>query len=181
MADANQAWRVDDGIRVARTTRDLDYIVEQPCQTYGECYPVRRHVAQPIKLDECITDIHMAYRIAEDHGAEICCLKISNLRGLSKVREVRDYLVDKRIPLVSEDTSGREITTAVVAHFAASTPAEFLVNSTDLHNYKPRHTGIPAPRTGDGELYASDTFGFGVEPGYNSPGSPVTTYGSQTS
>lgn len=84
MADANQDWRVDDAIRVARATRDLDYIFEQTCQTYGECYQVRRHVAQPMKLYECVTDIHMAYRIAEDHRAEICCLKISNLGGLSK-------------------------------------------------------------------------------------------------
>ena len=179
MADANQGWRVDNAIRVARATRDLDYIFEQPCQTYEECQQVRRHVAQPMKLDECVTDMRMAHRIVEDHGAEICCLKISNLGGLSKARKVRDYLVDNRIPVVSEDTWGGEITTAVVAHFAASTPTEFLVNSTALHNYNTRHTGTPAPRTCDGKLYASDTPGLGVEPDYDSLGPPVATYGTQ--
>ena len=84
MADANQGWRVDNAIRVARATRDLDFILEQPCRTYEECQQVRRVAEQPMKLDECITGIHMAQRIVADRGAEICCLKISNLGGLSK-------------------------------------------------------------------------------------------------
>ena len=44
MADANQGWRVDDALRVARATRDLDYIFEQPCVTYEECQQVRRRI-----------------------------------------------------------------------------------------------------------------------------------------
>ena len=82
MADANQGWRVDNAIRVARATQDLDFILEQPCQTYEECQQVRRHVAQPMKLDECVTGILAAQRIVHDKGAEICCLKISNMGGL---------------------------------------------------------------------------------------------------
>ena len=84
LADANQGWRIDNAIRVARATRDLDYIFEQPCRTYEECQQVRPHVAQPMKLDECVTDMLTAQRIVQDRGAEICCLKISNLGGLAK-------------------------------------------------------------------------------------------------
>lgn len=177
MADANQGWRVDDAIRVANATRDLDYILEQPCHTYEECQQVRRHANQPMKLDECITGMRIAHRIVADRGAEICCLKISNLGGLSKARRVRDYLVDHRIPVVSEDTWGGEITTAAVAHFAASTPAEYLVGSTDLHNYNTRSTGRPPPLTRNGKLYASDLPGLGVEPDFESLGAPVADYG----
>ena len=103
MADANQGWRVDNAIRVARATRDLDFILEQPCKTYEECQQVRRVAEQPMKLDECVTGMAAAQRIAADRGAEICCLKISNLGGLSKARRVRDFLVENRIPVVSED------------------------------------------------------------------------------
>ncbi len=142
-ADANQGWHVDEAIRVARATRDLDYVLEQPCMTYAECQQVRRRTDLPMKLDECITGIHAAQRVVGDHGAEICCLKISNLGGLSKARRVRDYLIDNRIPVVAEDSWGGEIATATVAHFATSTPEEFLVNSTDLHNYNTRSTGTP--------------------------------------
>ncbi|MES0826141.1 mandelate racemase/muconate lactonizing enzyme family protein [Ruegeria sp. SCP11] len=176
MADANQGWRVDNAIRVARATGDLDFILEQPCRTYEECQQVRRVAEQPMKLDECVTGIHMAQRIVADRGAEICCLKISNLGGISKARRVRDYLVDNRIPVVSEDTWGGEITTSVVAHFAASTPPEYLQNTTDLMNYNTRSTGIGGPVSRNGKLYAPDTPGLGVTPDFESLGAPVAEY-----
>ncbi len=176
MADANQGWRVDNAIRVARATRDLDFILEQPCRTYEECQQVRRVAEQPMKLDECLTGIHMAQRIVADRGAEICCLKISNLGGLSKARRVRDYLVDNRIPVVSEDTWGGEITSSVLAHFAASTPAEYLQNTTDLMNYNTRSTGIGGPASRDGKLYASDRPGLGVTPDFESLGAPIEEF-----
>ncbi len=177
MADANQGWRVDNAIRVARATKDLDFILEQPCKTYEECQQVRRVATQPMKLDECVTGTHAAQRIVADHGAEMCCLKISNLGGLSKARRVRDYLIENRIPVVSEDTWGGEITSAAVAHFAASTPEEFLINSTDLMNYNTRSTGIGGPKTSSGKLYATDTPGLGVVPDFDSLGTPVALYG----
>ena len=68
MADANQGWRVDNAIRVARATADLDFILEQPCRTYEECQQVRRVAQQPMKLDECLTDMRMAQRIVADQG-----------------------------------------------------------------------------------------------------------------
>ena len=178
MADANQGWRVDNAIRVARATKDLDYILEQPCRTYDECRQVRRVADQPMKLDECVTGIDVARRIATDRSAEICCLKISNLGGLSKARRVRDFLIDHGIPVVSEDTWGGEIASAAVAHFAVSTPPEYLQNTTDLMNYNTRSTGVGGAWTNDGKLYAPDTPGLGVTPDLDSLGQPVADYGA---
>jgi len=176
MADANQGWRVDNAIRVARATKDLDYILEQPCRTYEECQQVRRVAEQPMKLDECITGMTEAQRIVADRGAEICCLKISNLGGLSKARRVRDYLIENRMPVVAEDTWGGEITSAAVAHFAASTPAEYLQNTTDLMNYNTASTGVGGPVARDGHLYATDSPGLGVLPDFDSLGVQVAEY-----
>ena len=176
MADANQGWRVDNAIRVARATADLDYILEQPCRTYEECQQVRRVAQQPMKLDECITGMAAAQRVVADKGAEICCLKLSNLGGLSKARRVRDFLVDNRLPVVSEDTWGGEITTAAVAHFAASTPEEYLQNTTDLMNYNTRSTGIGGAYARDGKLYAPDGRGLGVSPDFESLGPAVAEW-----
>ncbi len=176
MADANQGWRVDNAIRVARATRDLDFILEQPCQSYEECQQVRRVAEQPMKLDECVTGLRAAHKIVEDRGADLVCLKISNLGGLSKARRVRDYLVDNRIPVVAEDTWGGEIATAALAHFAASTPSEYLQNTTDLHHYNTRSTGKPGPETADGCLIAPDTPGLGVTPDFDGLGKPVAEY-----
>lgn len=129
-----------------------------------------------MKLDECITDMRMAHRVVEDKGAEVVCLKISKQGGLSKARKIRDYLVENRIPVVSEDSWGGEICTATVLHFAVSTPEEFLVNTTDLHNYNTVRTGTPAPVREDGCLLPSDTPGLGVEPDFESLGAPVAVY-----
>lgn len=175
-ADANQGWHVDEALRVAQATRDLDYVMEQPCQTYEECLQVRRRIDIPMKLDECLTGLDMLQRVVADRSAEIVCLKISNLGGLSRARLARDYLVANRIPVVCEDTWGGEITSATLAQFAASTPAEFLVNTTDLHNYNVESTGKPAPRTENGRLYAADEPGLGVEPDFESLGDPVAVY-----
>ncbi len=175
-ADANQGWRVDQALRVARATRHLDYIMEQPCHTYDECLQVRRRVDLPMKLDECITDFKTAQRVVNDRAAEIICLKISKQGGLSKTRRMRDYFIDHGIPVVSEDTWGGEITTAAVAHLAASTPKEMLINSTDLHHYNTASTGKPGPPTKDGKLYVSDAPGLGVEPDFESLGTAVAVY-----
>ncbi|TCL10151.1 L-alanine-DL-glutamate epimerase-like enolase superfamily enzyme [Shimia isoporae] len=180
MADANQGWRVDNAIRVARATCDLDYILEQPCRTYEECQQVRRVATQPMKLDECLTGMHVAQRIVADRGAEVCCLKLSNLGGLTKARRVRDYLVENRIPVVAEDTWGGEISSSVVAHFAASTPPEYLQNTTDLMNYNTRSTGIGGPVARDGKLYAPDLPGLGVDPDFDSLGTAVATFETPT-
>ena len=177
MADANQGWRVDNAIRVARATNDLDFILEQPCKTYEECQQVRRIADQPMKLDECVTGIAAAQRIVADRGAEICCLKISNLGGISKARRVRDYLIDNRIAVVAEDTWGGEIASTTLAHFAASTPEEYLQNSTDLMNYNTRSTGIGGAWAEGGKLYAPDAPGLGVTPDFESLGAPVAVYG----
>ncbi|WP_282158330.1 mandelate racemase/muconate lactonizing enzyme family protein [Shimia thalassica] len=176
MADANQGWRVDNAIRVARATADLDYILEQPCKTYEECQQVRRVAQQPMKLDECVTGMAAAQRIVTDRGAEICCLKISNLGGLSKARRVRDFLVENRIPVVAEDTWGGEIASTTLAHFAASTPADFLQNTTDLMNYNTRSTGVGGAWAEGGKLYAPNAPGLGVTPDFDSLGAPVAEY-----
>ncbi|MEM7074583.1 MAG: mandelate racemase/muconate lactonizing enzyme family protein [Pseudomonadota bacterium] len=176
MADANQGWRADDAIRVARATADLDFILEQPCHSYDECQRVRRVAQQPMKLDECVTGLDMAQRIVAERGADLVCLKISNLGGLSKARRIRDFLVANRMPVVAEDTWGGEIVTAALSHLAATTPPEFLQNTTDLMHYNTRSTGNGGARVADGKLFAPDAPGLGVTPDFESLGDPVADY-----
>ena len=177
-ADANQGWTIEEAVNVVRAVNDLDVMIEQPCRTYEECQHVRAHCSLPMKLDECVTDMAVAQRIVADKAAEVVCLKISNLGGLSKARRVRDFLVSNGLSVVAEDTWGGQVTTAAVAHFAASTPAELLYNTTDLHNYNLENTGFPGPETKDGKLFASDAPGLGVEPDFESLGDPTQIFRS---
>jgi L-alanine-DL-glutamate epimerase-like enolase superfamily enzyme len=175
-ADANMGWTVDEAVKVVRAVRDTGLMIEQPCATYEECLHVRSRSELPTKLDECVTGIDVAERIVHDRSAEVVCLKISNLGGLTKARRVRDYLIEHGLSVVSEDTWGGEITTAAVAHFAASTPPELLYNTTDLHNYDTVTSGTPGPRTAAGRLYAGEAPGLGVEPNLTALGQPVAVY-----
>lgn len=180
IADANQGWRVDHALRVGRATKHLDYVMEQPCKTYDECQQIRRAIDLPMELDECVTDMRVAHKIVADHGADIVCLKISNVGGLSKAKRIRDFLVNHRYPVVCEDTWGAQIATAALSHLAASTPSEFLFNTTDLENYVTLPTGISQHRIENGKFFAPDVPGLGVEPDFNSLGDPVAVYGDAT-
>ena len=86
---------------------------------------------------------------------------------------MRDFFVENRIPVVAEDTWGGEIASTALAHFAASTPPEYLQNTTDLMNYNTRSTGTGGAWTEGGKLYAPDTPGLGVTPDFESLGPPV--------
>ena len=175
-ADANRGWTVREAVQVVREVRDTGVMIEQPCTSYEECLHVRSRCDLPMKLDECITDLKMAGRLVADRAAEVVCLKISNLGGLTKARRVRDFLVEHGLSVVCEDTWGGEITTAAVSHFAASCPESYLYNTTDLHNYNTTSTGEPPPEVRDGKLFASTRPGLGVTPLASALGEPLAEY-----
>ncbi len=175
-ADANTGWTVDDAVRVARATADLDYVFEQPCLTYDECLQVRQRTTLPMKLDECMTDLRSVERAVADGAAEVICLKVHKHGGISRTRRIRDYLVEHRVPMVVEDAWGGEIVTAAHSHLVASTPAELLVSTTDLHHYVEEPTGIGGATTSGGRLLAPDGPGLGVEPDLDSLGGPVAVF-----
>ena len=175
-ADANTGWTIQQAVQVTRAVRDTGIMIEQPCMTYEECLHVRSRSDLPMKLDECITGLDMAERAVKDQACEVICLKVSNQGGLTKARRVRDYLVHHGISVAIEDTWGGEITTAALAHLAASTQPSHLYSTTDLCNYNTVRTGTPSPRTENGKLYVSDAPGLGVEPDPDTIGEPLAVY-----
>ncbi len=175
-ADANCRWTLHDALRVVRAVDDLDIMIEQPCLTYEECLHVRSRTNLSMKLDELVTDLSIAERMTRDLIADVACVKMSRVGGLTKARRIRDYLVDHGIKVVTECMMGGEVVSAAVSHFAASTPPELLFNTTDLHSYHTEPTGTPAPPTSDGRMYCHDTPGLGVEPDFDSLGDPVAVF-----
>ncbi len=175
-ADANCRWTLQDAMKVVNAVADLDVMIEQPCLTYEECQQVRSHSSQTMKLDELVTDMTMAERIVRDGAADVACVKMARIGGLTKASKIRDFFVEHGIKVVTECMMGGEIVSAAVSHFAASTPADLLFNTTDLHAYNTQSTGTPPPPTKNGLLYCHDTPGLGVEPDYDSLGDPVAVF-----
>ena len=175
-ADANCRWTLHDALKVVRAVEDLGIMIEQPCLSYQECLHVRARTKLSMKLDELVTDQFMAERLTQDMIADVACVKMARIGGLTKARRIRDYLVGHGIKVVPECMMGGEIVSAAVSHFAASTPAELLFNTADLHAYHTEPTGTQAPPTSNGRLYCHDTPGLGVEPDFESLGDPVAVF-----
>ena len=56
-ADANGAWNVDEAVRFAAATHDLDYRLEQPCMDHDANVQVSCHTGRPLVLDEAIKSV----------------------------------------------------------------------------------------------------------------------------
>ncbi len=175
-ADANCRWTLPEAMKVARAIEDLDVMIEQPCLSFEDCMHVRANTKLPMKLDELVTDQFIAERIIRDKAADVACVKMARIGGLTKARRIRDTFVDHGMKVVTECMMGGEIVSAAVSHFAASTPAELLFNTADLHVYNMQSTGTPAPPSSDGRLHCHGTPGLGVEPDFESLGDAVAVY-----
>lgn len=176
LADGNTGWRRDEALSVAVATRDLDYIFEQPCERYSDCLSVRRRTGHTFKLDETLETIDDATRSLQDDAMDVACIKISKHGGLTKARLVRDLCAAKGIPMTVEDIWGADIVTAALAHLAASTPADCLLNTTDLQSYNTMRIADGAPEVVEGQLTVSDRPGLGVTPRDDVLGEPLATY-----
>ncbi len=176
LCDANTGWRRDEALRVAQGTSDLDYIYEQPCELYSDCLSVRRRATQLFKLDESLQTEADLLQALEDDAMDVACIKISKMGGLSRSRLARDLCAASGIPMTVEDVWGGDIVTAALAHLAVSTRPEFLLNTTDLHNYQTTHFADGAPHVKSGKLLVGDAPGLGVEPDEQRLGAPCATY-----
>lgn len=175
-ADANCRWTLPEEMKVAQAIEDLEVMIEQPCLTYEDCLHMRANTSLSMKLDELVTDQFIAEQIIRDRAADVACVKMARIGGLTKARRIRDVFIEQGVKVVTECMMGGEIISMAVAHFAASTPSELLFNTTDLHAYNTEPTGSPAPPISNGRLYCHDTPGLGVEPDFESLGDPIAVY-----
>jgi L-alanine-DL-glutamate epimerase-like enolase superfamily enzyme len=164
VADANTGWLMHQATRVVDAVRDVDVYIEQPCPSYEECRAIRERTNRPFILDEVIDGVPMVLRAAQDRAADVINLKISQVGGLTKARQIRDLCVSLGLAMIIEDTWGGDIVTAAISHLAHSTPPEFLFAATDFNSYVTRPIAIGAPKRRDGTLAASSAPGLGVTP-----------------
>ena len=115
-------------------------------------------------------------RARNDEALDVAAIKIAKSGGLTKARLARDFWAALGIPMTVEDVWGGEIVTAALAHLAASTPPDALLNTTDLHNYNTVHFASGAPEVEDGHLLVSDQPGLGITVDQDKLGAPVAVH-----
>jgi L-alanine-DL-glutamate epimerase-like enolase superfamily enzyme len=174
MADANRGWRVHEAIRVARATKDLDIYFEQPCSSYEDCLIVRHQIDNPFVLDESMNSVDTLLRAHSDGAMDVVVLKLSNVGGLSKMRQMKDLCVALGIPMRIEDAWGSDIVAAASAHISHTVPQDLMMSCYDKYTTIQVADGGPE-RTG-AHFRASTAPGLGVTPRSDVLGDPVAVY-----
>jgi L-alanine-DL-glutamate epimerase-like enolase superfamily enzyme len=173
VADANGGWRFQDAVVAARLLGALGGIhLEQPCVTLAECRRIRALTDLPMVLDECVSDPESLIGAA-DAGAGAINLKIGKVGGLSRARVMRDLAASLGVALTIEDTWGGDVTTAAVAHLAASVPPRSLFTVSFFNDWTAEHVAGYAPRSVDGQGSAPVGPGLGIEVDASMLGEPL--------
>ena len=173
VADANTGWLMHQAARVVRAVRDVDVYIEQPCETFEECYSIRKLTDHPLVLDENIDGLPILLRANSMQAMDVVNIKISKFGGLTKARQARDLCVSLGIAMTIEDSWGGDIITAVISHLAHSTPSELLFSSTDFNSYVTVSIADGAPQRQNGKLTASTAPGLGITPKMDALGDAV--------
>jgi cis-L-3-hydroxyproline dehydratase len=174
IADANCGWLAQDAVVAARLLDPLDRVyLEQPCRTLEECVAVRRHTTLPVVLDEVILDVPSLMRAVSASALEAFNLKISRVGGLTKARLMRDLAQELGLRVTIEDTWGGDVTTATVAHLAASTRAEHLLTVSFMNDWTNEHLAGYEPRSSNGMGAAPTGPGLGIEVDLERLGEPL--------
>ena len=173
VADANTGWLMHQAARVVRAVKDVDVYIEQPCETFEECYSIRKLTDHPFVLDENIDGLPILLRANSLQAMDVVNIKISKFGGLTKARQARDLCVSLGIAMTIEDSWGGDIITAAISHLAHSTPTELLFSSTDFNSYVTVSIADGAPQRTNGKLAASTAPGLGITPKMDALGDPV--------
>ena len=173
VADANTGWLMHQAARVVRAVRDVDVYIEQPCETFEECYSIRKLTDHPLVLDENIDGLPILLRANSMQAMDVVNIKISKFGGLTKARQARDLCVSLGIAMTIEDSWGGDIITAAISHLAHSTPSELLFSSTDFNSYVTVSIADGAPQRQNGKLTASTAPGLGITPKMDALGDAV--------
>ena len=164
IADANTGWLMHQAARGVRAVRGVDVYIEQPCETFEECYSIRKMTDHPFVLDESIDGLPILLRANSLQAMDVVNIKISKFGGLTKARQARDLCVSLGIAMTIEDSWGGDIITAALSHLANRTPAELLFSSTDFNSYVTVSIADDAPQRNNGRLAASTQPGLGINP-----------------
>ena len=89
-------------------------------------------------------------------------LKLGRVGGLSKARLIRDLGVELGLRFCIEDSWGGDVTSAAVAHLAASTTPSQLLMASFMNDWTLEHIAGHQPRSDHGRGRAPNGAGLGI-------------------
>jgi L-alanine-DL-glutamate epimerase-like enolase superfamily enzyme len=161
--DANASWTSGDAIRFLWATRDLDYVLEQPCADHESNRRVRAVCDRPMVLDESIADVDALLRAHRDGIVDGITIKIARVGGITRAVALRDLAVDLGLRVTVEDTGGAEIDTAAIVHLALGVPPDLATHTVDFHHWVTVSNARTDIVCADGAMSAPTGVGLGVD------------------
>jgi len=174
--DVNRAWLPSEAIAVLNATRDVNRVIEQPCQTLEQHLQVRRIVSQPLAVDESLQSLGDMLRIVETGACEVVGLKIGRVGGLTVARRIRDICVEAGIRMNIEDTGGTALQASAAVHLAQATPEPFRRATWLCHDHLTVDPVEGGARNEGGHSSASTEPGLGAHPIETAMGDPVAVH-----
>jgi L-alanine-DL-glutamate epimerase-like enolase superfamily enzyme len=162
VADANGGWNLQAGIIAVRELAGLNVYVEQPCRDTADCAIVQRMSSLPLVMDESVVNSAELYRAKYEAGAGSVNIKLGRVGGISAAVRMRGQAQDLGMTMCIEDVWGGDVTTAAVAHVAASTQPEALLHASFFNDWTKEHVAGYAPRSRRGRGRAPDGAGLGI-------------------
>lgn len=173
IADANGGWILQDAVIAAGLLADLPVYLEQPCRDHHDNAQLRDVNRLPLILDESVISVADLYRAKYEARAGSVNLKLNRLGGLTAAKRMRDSAVDLGLSVCLEDTWGGDVTTAAVAHLAASTPSSKLLTTSFFNDWTNEHVAGYRPRSEKGVGSAPAGAGLGIKVNTSELGAPI--------
>jgi L-alanine-DL-glutamate epimerase-like enolase superfamily enzyme len=172
-ADANGAFTPGAARRFLRATRDLDYVLEQPCRTYAECASVRRVTDRPLVLDESIVTLDDLLRAHREGVADGVTIKLQRVGGITRAMLIRDVAVELGVEVTVEDAGGASLVTAAVVQLGLGTPERLRVHTCDFHTWVSVDHGSGLPGHDGGAQRRPPGPGLGIDVDHAALGDPL--------
>ncbi len=174
--DVNRSWLPSEAIAALNATRELNRLVEQPCEDLEQHLRVRRRVSQPLAIDESLQSFGDMLRIVETGACEVVGLKIGRVGGLTVARRIRDLCLEAGIRMNIEDTGGTTLQATAAVHLAQSTPEPFRRATWMCVEHLTHDPVDGGARNAKGWATAPDEPGIGASPDVIALGEPTARY-----
>jgi L-alanine-DL-glutamate epimerase-like enolase superfamily enzyme len=133
--DANRSLSTRDAIFLSNACRDLNFTLEQPCNTYEEIKSLKGKLNHPIFIDESMTGVDMVSRSIHDDVADGFGMKLTRVGGISKMIAIRDICHEFNRPISCDDSWGGDIVAAACVHMGATIAPKLLEGVWISDNY----------------------------------------------
>jgi len=177
IVDGNGGLTSEHALRVLNLLpSNLDFVLENPCETWRENLSLRRRSDVPMYFDELADGDESVLRAVADDVVDGIGLKISTSGGLTRGRRHRDMCLTAGIPLSVQTTTGSEIAFAALVHLGQTVPPEMLRCVLDSSEMVTTQTAEFDADVSNGEVTLSDTPGLGLRVDRDVLGDPVASY-----